>query len=138
MKRRKRLYSLKTCLPSGNPYTPTKSWLARVNRTKTWLTKVQTCLSRENVPRKGGNAFYREERRKQRQKIAYRAKTWLPKAETRLHSSQRRKHQQMWLAKLKKRLPSEAITFTERFPSENVTRKGENAFIERKRRSQRR
>ena len=42
MKRRKRLYPLKTCLPSGNPYTPAKTWLARVNRTKTWLTKVKT------------------------------------------------------------------------------------------------
>ena len=60
IKRRKRVYPLKTCLPSGNPYTSTKSWLARGNRTKTWLTKVQTCLSRENVLRKGGNAFYRE------------------------------------------------------------------------------
>ena len=77
MKRRKRLYPLKPCLQSRNPYTPAKTWLARVNRTKTWLTKVKTCLSRENVPRKGGNGFYREKRSKQRRKIVYRAKTSL-------------------------------------------------------------
>ena len=77
MKRRKRLYPLKPCLQSRNPYTPAKTWLARVNRTKTWLTKVKTCLSRENVPRKGGNGFYREKRSKQRRKFVYRAKTSL-------------------------------------------------------------
>ena len=57
----------KTRLPIENvsteripPNTPEKTWLARFNQTKMWLTKVKTCLSRENVPRKGGNAFYRE------------------------------------------------------------------------------
>ena len=78
-------------------------------------------------------------RRSQRFKRAYRAKIYLRKAKNPLPSENTK---QMWLAKFKKRLPSEAFACksenTERFPSENVARKGENAFSERKRGSQRR
>ena len=73
MKRGKRVYPLKTCLPSRNPYTPAKTWLARVNRTKTWLTNVKTCLSTKNVPRKGRS--FLPKRLKQRRKSVSRVNT---------------------------------------------------------------
>ena len=135
MARRKSVYPLKTCLPSRNPYTPAKTWLARNNRTKTWLTNVKTSLSTKNVPRKGGSFLPRETTQARRKsanrakirlpsenvarkwrKGVLRGKTCLPKAETRLHSSQRRKR--VYRTKPQCR-------------SENVARKVSNAFIGR-------
>ena len=145
MKRRKRVYPLKTCLPSGNTYAPAKTWLVRVNRTKTWLTKVKTCLSRENVPRKDGNAFYREKRRKQRRKSISRANTRLY-SENALTGGKIFNRAKTSLAKRRfaienvARKGGNAFTFLTkaktRLPSENLPRKGEKAFIEGKRLSQ--
>ena len=158
-------HRMKTCLPSRNPYTPAKTWLARVNRTKTWLTNAKTCLSTKNVPRKGGSFLPREttqakakkrfpseyasieRKRAIRAKIrlpsenvarkwrkgVLRGKTCLPKEETRLHSSQRRKR--VYLAKTcpgkaKKPLPREYIARKREIalPSDDVACKCENGF----------
>ena len=104
---RKRVYPLKTCLPSGNTCTQRKRgshWNKRVNRTKTWLIKAKTCLSKKtcpgkaslakaktrlpskNVAHKSVYAFIEGKRSLQNRKRFYPAKTSLTKSKTRLPS----------------------------------------------------
>ena len=104
-----------------------------VFRAKAWLPKAEARLPRscipqerrkrlpsENVPRKCGNASYREKTTQTK------AKKSLPR-ENAFTERKRVPRAKTWLAK-----------FQTRLSSENVPRKGDEIFFERKRRSQRR
>jgi len=99
--------------------------------------KAKSRLRCETVARKRENGFTERKRGSQRHKCIYRVKPWLEEQKYAIDSITEIKH----LLHVRKRLYREKTSLSKaktRLPSENVPRKGENAFTERKRHSRRR
>ena len=109
----------------------------RVYRAHTFLAKAKARLPSENVPRKGGNAFFQEKKRvpsenafperkrnSERRNSLYRAKTSLANAITLIPSEN--------VARKGENVSAEIGKAKTLLPSGNNFCKGKNAFIERK------